>query len=431
MEKHLAKKFELIPYYLVLSSIFLNVMGSFLNFSFHRIFLVATIILLLVIIFFRLGHLFILKSHLFLIGLLALVSIFDFAKGYGLKYFSFSHFIVYMFIFFQIFMISNIKYDSIINMLFKVYKILILCIFVEAIIVVLGYQEFLDSIFQNVNSITSGYKSYHNRIAQFFGLSIGGLNSPIMGTQIAGQLCLISTFLFAPIYKRTINHYNYLKNPIVLTILSFALFIFSPTMTGNLLFIITLFIYIYFFPKNKLNNKINYFIAPLILLSLWPLIQRFGFSVMDSGYMLQYYLTTFLSPLKIFFALPLDNILFGVPEMVSVRTISLFNELGFARLSFVLGIVYVSFLVIVPLCMFFSSTRIKSYIKNNELNHWIWIRQINLFIICLFVLSLFHYIVIFRMGVVQLIAFHYAISTYANIKINRLKYPISNIEIIN
>ena len=112
-------------------------------------------------------------------------------------------------------MISNIKYDSIINMLFKIYKILIISIFIEAIIVIFGYQEFLDSIFKNVNSITSGYKSYHNRIAYFFGLSIGGLNSPIMGTQIAGQLCLISTFLFAPIYKRTINHYNYLNNPIL------------------------------------------------------------------------------------------------------------------------------------------------------------------------------------------------------------------------
>ena len=85
--------------------------------------------------------------------------------------------------------------------------------------------------------------------------------------------------------------------------------------------------------------------------------------------------------------------------------------------------------MIIPLYLFIASTRIKSYDNNNELNHWIWIRQINLLIICIFVLSLFHYIVIFRMGVVQLIAFHYAVSTYAKLKINKIKYPVNNFQI--
>jgi len=206
----------------------------------------------------------------------------------------------------------------------------------------------------------------------------------------------------------------------LLVILSLSLFIFSPTMTGNVIFIFTLIIYIYIFPKNKLKNKINYFIIPIIIFSLFPLIKKFGFSVLESGYMFQYYWTTFTSPLIIFFNLPIDNILFGIPELVSVVSLSLFNELGFARLLFVLGLVYVSALVVTPFYLFITSLSIKQYSNEKELNNWIWIRQINLLIICMFILSLFHYLVIFRLGVVQLIAFHYAVSTYAKIKINRL-----------
>jgi len=414
------QKFGFLPYYLVLSSIFLNVVGSFLNFSFHRVILLATIGILFIIIFFRVGHLFIIKSHFIIIGLLSLVTIVDLVKGYGLKYFSFSHFIVYTFIFFQIFMISNIKYDSIINMVFKIYKILIISIFIEAIIVIIGYQELLDSLFINVNSITSGYKSYHNRMAEYFGLSIGGLNSPIMGTQIASQLTVICMFLFAPIYQKTINHYNYLKNPMLLTILSLSLFIFSPTMTGNLMFIITLMIFIYIFPRNRLKNKINFVLVPLILLLLFPLIKKYGFGVLESGYMFQYYWTTFTSPLIIFFNLPINYILFGFPELLSLRSVTLFNEFGFARLFYVLGFVYVAILTATPFYLFITSLRIKYDSNEKELNSWIWIRQINLLIIIIFMISLFHYVVLFRLGVVQLIGFHYAVSTYAKIKINRL-----------
>ena len=49
MKDKLSNKFGFLPYYLVLFSIFLNVIGSYLNFSFHRIILLATIGILFII----------------------------------------------------------------------------------------------------------------------------------------------------------------------------------------------------------------------------------------------------------------------------------------------------------------------------------------------------------------------------------------------
>jgi len=206
----------------------------------------------------------------------------------------------------------------------------------------------------------------------------------------------------------------------MLAILSLLLFIFSPTMTGNLIFIITLMIYIYIFPRNKLNNKINYVLVPIITLLLLPPIIKFGFGILANSYMLQYYWTTFTSPLIIFFNLPINYILFGFPELLSLRSVTLFNEFGFARLFYVLGFVYVAILTATPFYLFITSLRIKYDSNEKELNSWIWIRQINLLIIIIFMISLLHYVVLFRLGVVQLIGFHYAVSTYAKIKINRL-----------
>ena len=74
---------------------------------------------------------------------------------------------------------------------------------IEAIIIVSGNQEFLLKIFPRTGrtSLVEGFRGLNNRFSEFYKLGFMSLNSLISGTQIAGNLLLISMVWFAPIYK--------------------------------------------------------------------------------------------------------------------------------------------------------------------------------------------------------------------------------------
>ena len=162
--------------------------------------------------------------------------------GRGLRTFSYGHTFIYIIIFFHIFFLQQNKISA--KMLFDqsnmIFKVIIFFLLIESIFLVTGNFNFLQELFPSTGrtSVVEGFRSYHNRFAEYYGLGFPGLNSLITGNQVASNLALFSMVWFAPVYEHIPR--NILRN--IWFILSMLLLLFSPSISAvGLLLIAILF----------------------------------------------------------------------------------------------------------------------------------------------------------------------------------------------
>ena len=435
------------PYYIVLISIFLPLLSVFLWIEMHRIILVCCVYLFLILLLSKKEKLIFSKSSLVLLALFSLLFLYDQAIGRGLFYFSNSHLVIYTFIFYNCFLISEKSIDDdikLINQTNKIYYLILTFMFLELGVQISG-SNILYSLFSrggDFESIIQVYREYHNRFAAAVGLKITALNSLVLGNQIAGQLNLYAMIWFLPFYYK-INRELLRANRKIWFSIALFLFIISPTMTSSILLIITLLLFLFYLRISKLNSLKSRLISSITILMFSGFLLKFLFPLFfnnelsDStktffspeGYAfsgaLSYYIFGMLYPLFYYFDLSFFDKIFGAmnPE-------SLWAELGFLKLLITNGALWL-LLFFAPIILIIRSSfklsknlsfKINSISKREKLlKKWIWLAQVNALICFVNVLSLIHYIVIFKLGAIQLFAFHLSVTLFAIRKVKLLK----------
>jgi len=306
-----------------------------------------------------------------------------------------------------------------------IFQVLIICLVIESLFLFTGNFNLLQMIYPETGmSIVEGFRSYHNRFASYFNLDIEGLNSLITGNQIANTIALLSMIWFAPFYifKPRQNRYLWF-------VISFVLFLISPTITGTGLFLFSIFIFFTFLKNSSINSfkKIIPILFSLIIIGYFS-YEFIFLPLIDNSFMSAWYIYGFIYPIQNYFNLDLFYLIMGhTSESFADNFYS--NEIGIIRLAMKIGmplIVVVAMSIIITLFksnLMFSKENISSlfFSKNfEEYKNYSFLAQTNILIVIIWVLSTFHYLTIFRLGAVQLIAFQFAVSVFSLYKSNQI-----------
>jgi len=423
------------PYYITLVALFLPIIAANLDIDLHRVLLLFTSSIFVSWLLLGDKIIKVKRSMLFFYLIFVLLVIGDQIFGRGLRNFSYGHALIYVFIYFHIFMYNSDKISA--NLLFqyidKLFKIIMFFMFVESIVIISGNGEFLMKLFPSTGrtSVVEGFKSYQNRFADYYKLGYQNLNSLISGTQVAANLLLTSMVWFAPIYKYRPKGNKY----IFWFISSTLLFLFSPNMTSAIVFILVMIILMFILPVSNLR-KIQYMIPiilGLFLVASWavkfiflpfysmkvfaPWHPLYGLVVPQIDW---YWYGSVVHPINEYFSLPLMTILFGSQSYDYGFRVA--DEVGLIRLASTIGlplIIMVSIATLITLSKSISLTKLTNEQKNKlnthllEYQSYVFLAQVNILIVITWLLTTIHYLVIFRLGTVTLIAFHFSVSYYS------------------
>ena len=415
------------PYYVTLFSLFLPFIVSQFHIEMHR-FLLVGVLFIYVSRGLLKGKLLTNNKYLnaSLVFFVTLIII-DLILGRGLRTFSYSHTYLYIFIFCNIFLFEekNIDARMLINQSNIIFKVLIVSLVIEFLFLITGNFNLLQMIYPETGmSIVEGFRSYHNRFSSYFNLGIEGFNSLITGNQIANTIALLSIIWFAPfyIYKPKQNRYFWFA-------ISFFLFLVSPTITGTGLFLFSIFLFFTILKNSSINsyNKIIAILFPLLILGSFS--YKFIFlPLLDSAFMSAWYIYGFIYPIQNYFNLDLFYFVMGhSSESYADNFYS--NEIGIIRLAMKIGIpliITVGISVLIALIksnVLFSKEYMSRvfFTKNfEEYKNYSFLAQTNIVIVIMWLLSTFHYLTIFRLGAVQLIAFQFSVSVFALYKSNKI-----------
>jgi len=414
-----------LPYQITLISLFLPLIASLLWIEFHRIILLITIGMFSIYFMQSNKKMIFSKTIFFYIIFLFFLIVYDQIFSRGLFYFSYSHIIIYVFIFYHCFLFDEkINFGTvIIRQISFIYLLIITFMVLELFFHLTGNAHILIETFSEgpYESTIHFYVEYHNRFSELVGLNIGALNSMILGNQIASQLMICAMIWFFPLYNIPGSSSVAKKSPLWF-FLAFLLFIISPTMTANVLFIISISIYIFILPISKINNIKSKIIFTLFLSLVTIMGLKYLFPIFYDGSIkvinnlnqetttLGYYIYGFSYPFFVFIEMPFWDQIFG-------RVNHGWAEFGYIKLLIGNGALWVFSLTFAIISIVYSAFKLlknnmSSFITLSE-KKWIWIAQVNAFICIIYFLSLIHYITIFRLGVLQLFSFHIAITMYA------------------
>lgn len=171
---------------------------------------------------------------------------------------------------------TGISRVSIVRGISFLYKYYLVGMIIETIIIFFGKQPLLVKMFYSTH--TPGYKDYNSAdVLRFFGLmqDAGGLNSVLLGSQIAGMLSLFATIWFIGIRNSRIKD-SRRGNSSLWIIVSFLMFLISVNGTTLLLFTLTFVIYGVF-----IHQRRRLLLLTIIILSLVGL-----YLAISSGFLL-------------------------------------------------------------------------------------------------------------------------------------------------
>jgi len=358
--------------------------------------------------------------------------IIDIIIGRELRTFSHSHTFVYIIIFFHIYFLKQNDISA--KMLFDqsdmIFKIIIFFLLIESIFLVTGNFNFLQELFPlGRTSVVEGFRSCHNRFAVYYNLGFPGLNSLITGNQVASNLAILSMVWFAPVYEHIPR--NISRN--IWFILSTLLFLFSPTMTSFGLILIAMFLLFFILSISISNIRKLHVIIPVIIIIILVGSWSFKFIFLPLFTYMQgdatqglnisgidWYVEGLTSPIKNYLSMPLMDMLFGAQSTDLSRFI--FNEVGIIRFAMIVGLPLITTVAVLVSITFIKSISLTKLINErkiillNQLSEYqlyLFLSQVNILIVILWLCSTFHYLVIFRLGVVQLIAFQFTVSAFS------------------
>jgi hypothetical protein len=169
-----------------------------------------------------------------------------------------------VFIFLQFFYIGKLETKTIFLGISLLYSFLLLFLFVEFIITILGGQTLLDQLLPI-------YKTYNpSELFQRFG--IGGLNSILGGSQIAGMISLFSFFWFFILYYEY-SHFKVIRKELLFLLILLSVFLYLITMTGTttLLAVMAFVLFVKYYLKSN-TAKTLYLALFAILMSVSTLL---------------------------------------------------------------------------------------------------------------------------------------------------------------
>jgi len=421
------------PYYTVLISLSLPFFASHFNIELHRILLVFVSFIFVCWIIKKGDIIVVNKYILFFYFIFTLLVIIDMIIGRGLRTFSMSHSLIYIFIFFHIYILNNHKISA--KILFNqsdiIFKIIIIFLLIESLFLVTGNFNYLQKLFPVTgSSIVEGFRAYHNRFSDFYRLGFPGLNSLITGNQVASNLALFSMVWFAPIYK-----FPPRKNSrIIWFILSALLLLFSPTMSAIGLLLIAMFFLIFILSVSNIR-KLNIFlpvIFVIILVGSWSI--KFIFLPVISSQLIEgidgfiWYKVGLLSPFQNYFSMTVKDMILGA-QSEDYASRFFFNEIGTLRVAMNIGLPLIILVSISSIISLIKSIRIASTDNLKKVNFspqfheyqtYVFLAQVNILIVLLWLFSTFHYLIIFRLGAVQLIAFQFTVSVFSIYQSNKI-----------
>lgn len=350
--------------------------------------------------------------------------------------------IIFTLIIYNLLVIGNPQAITIYSWITYLFQFLLLGIVAELIFIITGRQNLLTQLLKS--SALESYKEYNPAdFIHAIGLApdAGGANSILLGSQIAGMLCLLAFiwFLNADLNKGGLKKYIHPIFPWLL--LAFTLLI--TTINGAVAFMACIGLCAYFIVIYRSTKKIAIVIALVILFAiLYGLVSNgYVFARIFSGnvaefsrdvielfkaYQLQeitkdisvldYYLFTFLRPVDLWSELNLINQIFGAggPYFLD-ENIYISGDFGFgAEVLLKSGFAW---------CAIFSSFIIFSCINgmrvvktmDNAFSPWANLRMINSLCVLLWFASLIHYPpAIQNTGAIYLFAMQLALIFYSN-----------------
>ena len=183
-------------------------------------------------------------------------------------------------------------------------------------------------------------------------------------------------------------------------------------------------------------NALKYFIPItliLIMLGIWsvkfiflpffdikvfaPWHPLYGLAVPQIDW---YWYGSVVHPIKEYFKMPILDILFG--SQSGSYGFRVADEVGLIRLTSIIGlplVIIVTFATAITLSKSISLMKLldeKKDILNQYLSQYqsyVFLAQVNILIVIIWLLTTIHYLVIFRLGVVTLVAFNFSVSLYS------------------
>jgi len=390
--------FQKFPYLITLISIFLPIIQVLIGYDLNRLLLLLTVSLFL--FSFRIPKL---RKNIFLIILIIFAFIiYGIIDSRGFTYSASITPLIFGLIFY-IYIKSSTKIEqnqSYINYVSKIYKILLFFMVIELIIA--NYNEWiLFNLFRS--DVVLGYVRIESKLSEILGYPIMGNNSLYLGPQIYSMICVSGIMWFYPYDKR-----NYNKINIKWVVMSFILLLLGFSMTSMIMFIVWIALSILLIPSSR-YGLLPIFIFGVIFTifysnTFFELIPT-GKTVINSSTIfdtnLQKYLYNFTEIIYAYLSLPLDYILFGIPNISLITDYTSTFEFGYFIRFMELGLLFNIFILGLNALVLIKILINKKLFNLNS--------KINLIILTVWHISLIHYMPAIKTGPAQLFGLHIAL----------------------
>lgn len=347
--------------------------------------------------------------------------------------------LIFALLFYNLLLTGGASISTVVRGIGSLYKFLIVSLIVETLLIVFGLQPLLAEIFNSSNA--PGYKTYNQadvlRMLGFF-QDVGGPNSPLLGSQIAGMLSLFAVIWFFFIKKiewvQRVTRY-----PGLWFFLSLAMLL--VTVNGMVFLMVILAIMIDRFFIRKKHRVALLVSMSLLFIGLYSLISQgylfkriFSDELALTAYQLQmfaaygltqelkdvtvvgYYIFSFLSPVYLWLSAGWIDKLLGVGASFFLNDqVYIAGDFGFAAdVLLKSGLVWaVAFLVtVLAICSFSLKLAVTG---SKELKLWSGLGSINALISLLWLFSTVHYNQAMQNpGGIMIFALHLAVVMYCH-----------------
>lgn len=432
-------KIDTCPFALVFLSCLLPMAGSFLNVAVYHI--PAGLVLVAMVIaysstqnFFALYRIWLTWAN-FLLFILLMTHILT-GRGFVLLA-SGGYVLIFAYVFHGLFLTGvGLSVKTMVRGISFIYKFFIVGMIIEFFVIICGKQPLLRELFHSM--VTPNYKMGNGAdVLRFFGFfhGVGGLNSVLLGSQIAGMLSLFAVIWFMGIKKGGIS-VSMTDRSNLWIFLSFAMLIVTINGTVFLLLFLAIIIHVIFI--NKKHRVLFLCVISSTLVGLYFLgsagylfPRMFSTSVINLGVQaniisdyglvdvvqgmttLEYYVFEFMVPVYIFISQDWVSILIGVGAKYFITTSDyLSGDFGFGAALLSSGLVWMAILVATIFGICFPAIRPAANGSNDQ-KLWSVLGSINGLIALLWLFSTVHYIQAFgNPGGIMLFAMHLALAVY-------------------
>jgi len=361
--------------------------------------------------------------------------------------------IVLSIVFFSMLNSGNYLLKTLVRQVSIIYILHILYIYFEITARISGY-EYLFIDFFGVRSSASPqvaityFKDYNSAVLlRYFGFSINGANSLLLGSQSASMLALFSIIWFSKIFKGNFFDKSTLF-PRSLLICSLFLYPFVATMTMNFVFIMLIGLFFLFRNKRVKISTISFFLLIILLPFGKFIFDLITFRVRSIADVDEY---TALFSFLLFDFMDVDWVSkifgsgkyylseIGITQYTAAGRPIGSGDFGLGHILYSAGLILSLLAVFSLITIFFKVWTLVNKSKINGLleDPWVGFMSINLIIIFGYFLSLSHYTPAIEFGGRELFAFHIALTllsikrvrslirNYANISKNK---PLNSME---